>query len=101
MACWLGLNEKYSIYEDSSKCVNKFVGDNPPQSKKKKLMATLMEGWVKSPHNRFWVSQQSRRTRSTGGPASVYPRLHNSLIMIPLPHAHTLFSTIIISQGQS
>lgn len=35
----------------------------------------------------------------TEGPASVFPRLHNSLIMMPLPHAHTLFSAIITSQG--
>lgn len=34
-ACWPGLNEKCSIYEDSSKCMNRFVRDSPLQSKKK------------------------------------------------------------------
>lgn len=44
MVCWPGLNEKYSIYEDGSKCMNRFVVDNPPHSEKFTylLMAVLM-----------------------------------------------------------
>lgn len=37
----------------------------------------------------------------TSRSSTVYALLHNSLIMMPLPHAHTQFSAIIISQGHS